>query len=227
MKPGAERTLQRASTLLAGLVTVLAAKGVADVWNARDRFPAWFAPCFAVGVAALVVAVGAVVLQRPRPEDLTGIGRAPRGVVWTLLVASFPCTTSVHAFKPFAPGVVAMWERAPSLRLNLALAVVGVVVTLACAVADARGRAGAALGGLLVLAPVLLWPNDDCANPFNVWWIDAIGASPLMYVPNALAILFGVAALRGVRPRWNTLCLAVVCLAALVLGLGHRTRLIW
>jgi hypothetical protein len=42
-----------------------------------------------------------------------------------------------------------------------------------------------------------------------------------------LATLFALAALRGARPRWNTAWLAVVCLASLALGLGHRTRLLW
>jgi hypothetical protein len=70
-------------------------------------------------------------------------------------------------------------------------------------------------------------PNDDCLNSFNRSWIRWVGASPLMYVPNLFAILFVGSGLRGVHPRLNGLLAAGACLGALLLGLGHMTRLIW
>ena len=207
------------------MVVALCAKAVLDVWGARARFPAWFAPSFALGVAALVVALAYGTLAGESPGSRSPGARRP--LVWSLLVASWPCTTSVHAFAPFAPDVARTWEAFPSLRANLVLAALGLAATLVGAGLDAFGRRRAACGTVLAIAAVVLWPNDDCANPFNRWWIEVLGASPLMYVPNVLATLFAVAALRGTRPRWNTACLAAVCLASLALGLGHRARLIW
>jgi hypothetical protein len=220
-----ERLTIALSGVLVVVVAALCAKGVWDVWSAREVFPSWFGPAFALGVLALVVAL----IQGVRPAHATRerAARPQRALIFALLAASFVCSTSLHGFMPFRLEVAEMWSEYPSLRLNLLLAVLGLAVTAGAALADARGRTRTALGVLFGLTPVLLVPNDDCANPFNVWWIERIGASPLMYVPNVLAILFAAAALQGRRRRWNTALLASVCVATLMLGLGHRTRLIW
>jgi hypothetical protein len=77
------------------------------------------------------------------------------------------------------------------------------------------------------LAILLLVPNDACRNPFNMWWLTTVGASPLMFVPNLFAIIFGTAALSGVHRRLNISALAGTGVAVTVLGLGHMFRVIW
>ena len=62
---------------------------------------------------------------------------------------------------------------------------------------------------------------------FNAPWIDLIGASPLMFIPNALAASFAACALIAVRPALNMTLIAAVCLSTLFLGLGHMGRWIW
>lgn len=220
-------TITRAALALAALAALsLCAKTAVDLLLRAGRFPAWFAPLFAVGVAALAVPVAYLALRRPPTEP--EVSRRIAVATWILLVSSFWCTSAVHGFAPFRPDVAQIWEGWPSLRLNLALAAGGLVITAALAVLDlAARRRTVAVAILSVGSFVLLLPNDDCANPFNEWWIEACGASPLMFVPNLIAIVIGCAVLRGVRPLAGVLLLAATCLATLLLGLGHRTGLIW
>lgn len=80
---------------------------------------------------------------------------------------------------------------------------------------------------LLILSFLLLIPNDKCYNPFNHWWIDIVGASPLTYLPTMFVILFGVTGLYGKNKFLITIILYGLCAAALFLAVGHRIRLLW
>ncbi|HSN85820.1 MAG TPA: hypothetical protein VL025_03635 [Thermoanaerobaculia bacterium] len=227
----------KSSSGIAGLAVVvfaaaalLSAKAGYDLLLSRDEFPAWFVPAFVAGLAGLVAWAGWTVAgiwkarRSARPEG----GR--RGVaVWLLLVLSFVCTSSVHQFHPFRLAPLAVYDSLdPVLRWNLLVTLGGFLAAGALAVLyNAAGRRGAALAGLLVLDLLLLVPNDACPNPFNTWWLAAVGASPLMFVPNLYASLFGAGALLGVRPRWNLLALVGACAGVTLLGLGHMTRVIW
>ena len=84
-----------------------------------------------------------------------------------------------------------------------------------------------AVVGLLVMAVLTLIPNDNCYNPFNYWWIEKIGASPLMYAPNLYATLFVTSALHGIRPKSAALLTLGICIGSLILGIGHRLGIIW
>jgi hypothetical protein len=37
----------------------------------------------------------------------------------------------------------------------------------------------------------MLIPNDDCPNAFNHPWLGWLGASPLMFLGNAVVLLIG------------------------------------
>lgn len=208
---------------------VLSLKTVWDLIPRAGDFPAWFVPSFATGVLFLLIAAGSTSLGLWRARDSAKpTGRPLALAVWVLLALSFVCTSSVHQFFPFRLAPIEAYEGiSPVLRLNLVLTGVGFVAAVGLGVLYARERRRAALAGLVVLGLVLLVPNDDCANLFNEWWLASVGASPLMFLPNLYAILFGAAALLGVRPRFHLLALAATCAGVTLLGLGHITRVIW
>jgi hypothetical protein len=222
------------AVLVFAAAALLSAKAGYDLVLARSAFPAWFVPVFVAGLAALVAWAGwtAAGIWRARPTARPE-GGARAVAVWLLLVLSFVCTSSVHQFHPFRWAGLAVYRALdPVLRWNLAVTLAGFLAAGALAVlynagGKATGRRGMALAGLLVLDLLLLVPNDACPNPFNTWWLATLGASPLMFVPNLYASLFGAGALLGVRPRWNLLALAGACLGVTLLGLGHMTRVIW
>lgn len=217
------------AVLVFAAAALLSAKAGYDLVLSREAFPAWFVPAFVAGLLGLVAWAGwtAAGIWKARgvarPE-----GGARAAAVWSLLVLSFVCTSSVHQFHPFRLALEAYGAVDPVLRWNLAVTLGGFLAAGALAfLYNAAGRRGAALAGLFVLDLLLLVPNDACPNPFNAWWLAAVGASPLMFVPNLYASLFGAGALLGIRPRWNLLALAGACLGVTLLGLGHMTRVIW
>ena len=149
-------------------------------------------------------------------------------MIWVLLCLSFVCTSAVHGFYPFRPARPTVFlELDPILQLNMLVTALGFAASACCAVLYLRGRHRAAVTALLVLALVLLVPNDACKNTFNRWWIAHLGASPLMFVPNQFAIVFGTAALIGVDRRLTSAALCIVALSVGLLGLGHMWHVIW
>lgn len=216
---------------LAGIIFFVAAalsvKTGFDLFAAREAFPSWFVPAFLAGLAALVSYAAWTVLQLRRSASQPRGGRLGTAI-WALLPLSFVATSAVHQFYPFRPSVAAVYEELDSmLRFNLALAAFGFLAAAGLGAAYLSGRREKAIAGLFVLDLLLLIPNDACWNPFNAWWIETIGASPLMFVPNLYASLFATAALLGVRPRLNLAAVAAAALGVTLLGLGHMTRLIW
>jgi hypothetical protein len=207
----------------------LSAKTGLDLIRQRESFPFWFVPAFVAGLAALVGYAGFMTVRVWRARGAARPVDGPlSAAVWVLLPLSFVCTSAVHQFYPFRPSVAAVYGGLDTmLRFNLALTGLGFLAAAALAALYRSGRREAALLGLLGLDALLLVPNDACANPFNEWWIAAVGASPLMFVPNLYASLFAIATLLGVHPRWNTAALGAACLGVTLLGLGHMTRVIW
>jgi hypothetical protein len=200
-----------------------------DLILQRASFPAWFVPAFVAGLAVLLAWAGAVTVRiwRNRAAAQPAQGRLAT-VVWLLIPLSFVCTSTVHQLYPFRPSLpAALREVGPVLRFNIAFTGLGFAAAAVLAVLYLAGRRRVALPGLLVLGLLLLVPNDDCANPFNTWWLATVGASPLMFVPNLYVILFAAGALLGVWPRWNALAVAAACVGVALLGLGHMTRVIW
>jgi hypothetical protein len=212
-----------------GAAALLSLKTGFDLLRRGDQFPSWFVPAFVAGLAVLIAYSGLVCCQIWRVRESAQPAAGTLGTaVWILLPLSFVCTSAVHQFYPFRLSVAAIWGGIdPVLRFNLGLTAFGFLAAAALAVLYRSDRRETALAGLLILDLLLLVPNDACANPFNTWWIAAVGASPLMFLPNLYASLFAVAALLGVRPRWNLAALAAACAGVLLLGLGHMTRLIW
>jgi hypothetical protein len=148
--------------------------------------------------------------------------------IWVLIPLSFVCTSAVHGFYPFRPASMAMFLALdPVLKLNMGLTMFGFLASVCCGVLYACGRRQLAVSVLLGSAVMLLVPNDACKNPFNEWWLANVGASPLMFVPNLFAIVFGTTALVGVHRPLNTMALFGVGVSVLLLGIGHIFRVIW
>ncbi len=217
------------AVVLFAVAALLSLKTGWDLSLRAEQFPSWFVPLFVAGVAVLVAWAGLAVAgiwRRRRTARPAGGGLAT--AVWLLLPLSFVCTSTVHQLFPFRPAPLAVYrDVGPVLGFNLALTGFAFLTAVALALLYRSGRREAALLGLLALGFVLLVPNDNCANPFNEWWIATVGASPLMFLPNLYASLFALAALLGVRPKLNALALVGTCVGVTLLGWGHMTRVIW
>lgn len=225
------KKIGNAALVLFAAAALLSVKAAFDLIAGARAFPAWFVPSFVAGLAVLIGAAGAQAVGTWRAASRGGLrpaGGRRAAVLWVLLALSFVCTSSVHQLYPFRPAPLAAYRGiSPVLAFNLTLTALALAATVALGLLYRSGRREPALLGLVALGFVLLIPNDDCRNPFNEWWIAALGASPLMFVPNLYAIVFGLGALLGVRPRQGTLAVAGVCLGTALLGLGHMTRAIW
>lgn len=224
--------MPRIAALAAALFAAAATLTAKTAWDLVPRarsFPSWFVPAFVAGTAVLALAAGLVTLgvwrarraARPADGNLAAL-------VWVLLALSFVCTSTVHQLYPFRLSAPAAFRQAgPLLGFNLALTGLGFLAASALAVLYRSGRRQEALLGLMALGFVLLVPNDGCPNPFNETWLAALGASPLMFLPNLYASLFGLGALLGCQPRWSALALAGTCVAVALLGIGHSAKIIW
>ena len=216
-----------AAVLFAAAAT-LTAKTAWDLFPRARSFPSWFVPAFVAGTAILVLAAGLVTLGIWRNRRSVPANGRLAALVWILLPLSFVCTSTVHQLYPFrlsAPE--AFREVGPMLGFNLVLTGIGFLAAAALAVLYRSGRRQEALLGLMALGFVLLVPNDNCPNPFNETWLATVGASPLMFLPNLYASLFGLGALLGYQPRWSALALVGTCVAVSLLGIGHSTQIIW
>jgi hypothetical protein len=152
-------------------------------------------------------------------------------LIWLLLVLSVMCTSALHKFYPFRPAVLTFWLRIPDhlhlLKYNYILTAVSLLVILILGGLYAFGHRSQAVTGLVILAVIMLVPNDNCGNFFNQSWIKWIGASPLMFMPNSVVLLIGYCALHGIRSRVSILLIAVINMCVFLLGLGHVTGVVW
>lgn len=217
------------AAILFATAATLTAKTGWDLLPRARSFPSWFVPAFVAGTAILAAAAGIATLGIWRSRrSARPVGGRLAALVWVLLPLSFVCTSTVHQLYPFRPSVLeAFREVGPVLAFNLALTGIGFLAASALAWLYRSGRREEALLGLMILGFVLLVPNDNCPNPFNETWIATVGASPLMFLPNLYAGLFGTAALVGFRPRLSALALFGTCVAVALLGLGHSAKIIW
>lgn len=209
---------------------VLSIKAAFDLVRDSDIFPVWFVPSFILVIIILITLSLYFVLQAWKIEHHSDLLTSKQSVyLWAFMLLSFICTTSVHGFYPFHPNTFSILPALDSvLKINYTLAAAGFI---ACSV-----LAGVyifsplklpAIIGLMIMALVMLIPNDNCANPFNYWWIETIGASPLMYVPNLYAALFVACGLYGIHPKGVGILTIGICLGSFLLGIGHQLGIIW
>jgi hypothetical protein len=143
-------------------------------------------------------------------------------IAWVLIVSSVVCTAALHQFWPFRPGIAEYWQRAePILRYNFALTAGSLVLVVVLALLYYWRQRQAAVLGLVGLAAWMLVPNDACGNPFNRPWVNWLGASPLMFMPNSVVLLVGCCCLHGVRPRTSLGVMMLINGFVLLLGIAH------
>lgn len=201
-------------------------------FKVREHFPPWFCVPFVVGVTVLSLVVLLYYWQLSQaPQSSAAPGRFTTAAIWLLLLCSVPCSSALHQFYPFRADLLTLVEQCPPgfsfIAVNLVLTAVSLVVVIALAVVYYLRLRRVALIGLLVLAAIMLIPNDDCLNDFNLPWIRMIGASPLMFAANAGVLLIGYCGLQGVLPRLGLVTMTLANAFVLFLGLGHLTRIIW
>jgi hypothetical protein len=200
--------------------------------NAHNHFPPWFGPVFLMAVGLLICIICVYIWQLP--PTLTSV-KPPSGfqkaLIWLLLVLSVPCTSALHKFAPFRLDAIMMWPEIPAeynlIKYNFILTAGSLLVILILTVLYCLGRRTQALTGLVILAGIMLVPNDNCTNYFNLPWIQWAGASPLMFMPNSVVLLIGYSGLLGIRPRISILLMTGINIGVFLLGLGHLTKLVW
>lgn len=211
-------------------VCTLSIKAAYDLAKNSEIFPVWFVPSFVLVIVILIALSLYFVFQaRNLESNIHLISSRQSAFLWILMLLSFICTTSVHGFYPFHRHVFWILPGLDSImKINYAVAAAGLT---ACAVFASiylfSPMKVLAVTGLLVVALVLLVPNDNCANPFNYWWIETIGASSLMYVPNMYAALFVSCGLFGIHSRSAGFVITSICIGSLILGMGHQLGIIW
>ena len=193
------------------------------------QFPAWFTPVFLMALAVLITIALRYVYELDRSRNaLKPQSNRYTMMAWGLLVSSVVCTSALHQFYPFRPRIVESWPRiSPILRYNFVLTVASLLAVIVLAsLYRARCRRTAVVG-LIVLAAWMIVPNDACENPFNRPWVEWIGASPLMFMPNSVVLLVGVCCLHGLRPTASIVAMTLINGGVLLLGIGHLTRVVW
>jgi hypothetical protein len=200
--------------------------------SSHENFPSWFGPVFLVAIGLLICVICFYIWQLPTTLELV---KPPTGyevcLIWLLLVLSVICTSALHKFFPFRPTVIVYWSEIPPrlnlLKYNFILTAGSLLVLLVLAVFYFLGRRSQAVTGLVILAAIMLVPNDNCGNYFNLPWIKWIGASPLMFMPNSVVVLIGYCGLHGIWPRVSIFLMAAINACVFLLGLGHLTKVVW
>lgn len=169
------------------LSIALSAKAAADLLPWHDTLVWWFLPAVIGGTIAvnvlLIFMVGRLWRRR---KDLRFARNAWACTIWIMLALSFICTTAVHSFCPFRPFLPSDFPVTMVEKVNFAIAIAGVLLTVVLALAYRARHSVLAIAAIPALALLLLVPNDDCPNMFNLWWIRLLGTSPLMYLPCTL-----------------------------------------
>lgn len=218
--------------LLLSLNLLISTITTLDFLSKCKNYHPWFVPVFLTATGLLICIICFYIWQLPRTLEHTKPPvRYQVFLIWLLLVLSIICTSALHKFAPFRPAVLTFWPRIPVhlhlLKYNYILTAVSLLVVLILSGLYAFGCKSQAVTGLVILAVVMLVPNDNCANFFNQSWIKWIGASPLMFMPNSVVLLIGYSALYGIWPRLSMLLIAAINISVLLLGLGHVTGIVW
>ena len=215
-----------ALNLLISTITAL------DFLKASENYHPWFVPVFLLAIGLLICIICFYIWQLPRTlEHVKPPAGYQAALIWLLLVLSVVCTSALHKFYPFRPAVLTSWPKIPDhlsiLKYNYLLTGLSLLVILLLAALYAFRRRSQAVSGLVILAVIMLVPNDNCGNFFNLPWIRRIGVSPLMFMPNSVVLLIGYCALHGIWPRVSILLIAAINMCVFTLGMGHVTGIVW
>jgi len=196
-----------------------------------DNFPSWFGPVFLIAMLLLLSIISLYIRQVTQVYSVRSPEKKATICIWILLVTSVICSSALHKFYPFRLGVITYWPRIPP---HLAMLKYNFILTAGCLLSmlllfanHCLGHRRTAMLGLLILSAIMLVPNDNCGNDFNRPWLQGIGASPLMFMPNSIVVLIGYCGLYGVWPWFGTILMLLINLCVFLLGLGHLTKVVW
>ena len=215
--------------LLLALNCLISAITALNFLNARENFPSWFGLAFLLAIGLFICIICFYIWQLPRTlEFVKPPAGYEAGLIWLLLVLSVICTSALHKFAPFRPAAIMLWPEIPPeyniVKYNFILTAGSLLAVLVLTVLYSLGRRSQAVTGLVVLAAIMLVPNDNCPNDFNLPWVQWVGASPLMFMPNSVVLIIGYLGLHGIWPRVGILLMAGINAGVLGLGLGHLTQ---
>lgn len=215
------RTLLTAGFVTANLLWIKALYDISTFYIVRPKFafPSFFIPLFILGaITTIVMTVVCLKDIRKSKNDIN-----PTSGLWMLLIW-FAIPISVICISPVCyRGTIFIAPYLTSAIIRIGL----LVVPLIAGLLYFNSKKEIAILILLTSSFLLLIPNDKCYNPFNFWWIDNIGASPLTYLPTMLVILFGITGLYGKNKYLIITILYGLSAAALFIAIGHRIKLLW
>ncbi len=198
-------------------------KCLVDIYNYSEIRPSFSFPRF-FNVLFVIGALGALVLSIVylkhiyRQDKITPISGKWAYIFWLAIPISVICVSPVcYRGNIF----IAAYPTSAAIRIGL------LVLPVIAAMLYYNNKKELAIFLLLVMSFVLLIPNDKCRNPFNYWWIQKVGASPLTYLPTMFVTLFAIGGLYGKNKYLTTLIIYAMCAGALFLAIGHRIRLLW
>jgi hypothetical protein len=135
---------------------------------------------------------------------------------------------SVHQFYAFRPAkIVPLFGESLLSTLNALVIYLGILCTTAFYWFYKIGQRKLAEKALIATAFLILMPTCNCANPFNEFWNEMLGASPMMFVSTSFAIFCCVLVIRGVNVWINGMLMMTTMLGTLLLGIGHTTKVVW
>lgn len=217
--------------LLLGLNWMISAITGASFLNIRNNFPSWFGPIFLLAILLLLGIISFYIWQVLQVRNMQSPENRTTVCIWILLVTSVICTSALHKFFPFRLDVITYWPKIPPrlnmLKYNFVLTAGCLLSTLLLFVLYVLRHSRLALIGIVILAAIMLIPNDACGNDFNRPWLRWIGASPLMFMPNSIVLLIGYCSLYGIWPRIGIVLMSLINLCVCLLGLGHLSKILW
>ncbi len=188
------------------------------IWP-KFSFPVFFIPLFILGaVASIVLSVFCLKQIWQHKDQLKLLSGKWTLFIWLAIPISVICTSPVCYRGTI---FIAPYLTSAVIRLGL------LFMPILAGLLYFKGKKEVSILILLISSFLLLIPNDKCYNPFNYWWIDNVGASPLTYLPTMLVILFGITGLYGKNKYLIITIVYGLSVAALFIAIGHRVRLLW
>ncbi|MDT7833307.1 hypothetical protein RQM59_13010 [Flavobacteriaceae bacterium S356] len=205
------------------IANLLWIKSLIDIYNYSDirpsfSFPTFFNILFFAGAGITILLSGMYLKWIFKQKLITPISGKWVLIFWLAIPLSVICVSPVcYSGNIF----IAAYPASAVIRISL------LVLPIIAAMLYYNNKKEAAIFLLLMMSLLLLIPNDKCRNPFNYWWIQKVGASPLTYLPTMFVILFSIGGLYGKNKYLTTVIIYGLCAGALFLAMGHRIKLLW
>lgn len=215
--------LLRIGFLIANLLWIKALFDINTYNNKRPdfHFPGFFSPLFIAGAVIFFIITCYMLcfFRRLKKNDQ---------VVTTfysyLLWASIPVASYCNSLVEYNEKISVLISYFP---VSTVLRIILFITPLVAGVIYFTGKKNVAVFILLCLCFLIIIPNNRCFNPFNYWWLDKVGASPLTYLPTMITILFVVSGLYGLNKYISIFIVFMLIISSLFISFGHITKFLW